>query len=258
MLMQPTLEKLRQMGLNGMADALMSQLQQSDLNQWSFEERLSWLVDHEWTYRQNRRLARRLREARLRVAACPEDVDYRTPRGLDGPGFRHLLTCQWLRRRENVVITGPTGVGKTYLACALAHAACREGYSARYYRLPRLLMELLLAKADGSYPKLLTRLARIDLLVLDDWGIAPISAAESRELLEVMDDRSQTRSTLVASQLPLDKWHEVMGDPTVADAVLDRLVHGAHRIVLRGESMRKRTPAPAGTGQTDVEEGGIK
>lgn len=239
-MIQPTIDKLRTMKLIGLADSLLTQLQSPDTNDLSFEERISLLVDNEWTYRQNKRLARLLREAKLRMAACPEDVDYRHPRGLDRAVMRSLFTCQWIGDHLNVLFTGPTGCGKTYLACALAQAACRHGFTARYYRLPRLISELLLAKADGSYPKFLARLARVDLLVLDDWGLSPLSASDSHELLEVIDDRSQTCSTVVASQLPLEHWHSSIADPTVADALLDRLIHSAHKIELSGDTMRKK------------------
>src|SRR5690554_91788 len=239
MLTQPTLEKLRQMRLIGMAEAFADQLDRPDIHELSFEERLGLLVDHEWTYRQDRRMARLLREAKLRIPASLEEIDYHHPRGLDRSVMRSLGTCDWVRRHQAILITGPTGSGKTFLACALANAACRQGFSARYYRLPKLMTELAMAKGDGSYPKLLRKLARTEVLILDDWGLATLSESESRELLEVIEDRTQARSTIVASQLPISEWHGTMADPTAADAILDRLVHTAHKIALKGESMRK-------------------
>jgi len=227
-----------------MADALVAQQQQPEMQGLTFEERLGLLVDLEWTYRQNRKLTRLLKAAKLRIPSCIEDIDYAHPRGLDRTVMRALATCQWVQQHQQILITGPTGVGKTYVACALANAACRQGYTARYYRVPRLLQELATAKADGSYPRLMNTLVKTEVLVLDDWGLAPISAGESRDLLEVIDDRTQKRSTIVSSQLPLEHWHTGIGDPTVADAILDRLVHGAHKIALKGESMRKAGKAP--------------
>lgn len=244
MLNQTTLTRLRELRLRGMADALVAQQQQPEMQGLTFEERLGLLVDLEWTYRQNRKLARLLKAAKLRVPACIEDIDYEHPRGLDRMLMRTLATCQWVEQQQQILITGPTGVGKTYVACALANAACRHGYTARYYRLPRLLQELATAKADGSYPHLMNTLLKTEVLILDDWGLAPISAAEARDLLEVIDDRVQKRSTIVSSQLPLEHWHTGIGDPTVADAILDRLLHGAHKIALKGESMRKVLKAP--------------
>ncbi|MDR7462970.1 MAG: IS21-like element helper ATPase IstB [Armatimonadota bacterium] len=239
MLTQKTLDRLHQMRLWGMAEAFAAQLQKPDYQRLSFEERFGLLVDQEWASRQNRRLARLLSQVRLRLPACLEDVDYRHPRGLDRSLLRSLSTGDWLRARQNVLITGPTGVGKTFIACALANAACRQGFTARYYRVPPLLAELGIARGDGSYPRLLNQLARIDLLVLDDWGLAPFTDTQGRDLLEVLDDRAQARSTIVASQLPPDHWHGLMPDPTVADAILDRLVHNAHNIALKGESVRR-------------------
>jgi len=189
--------------------------------------------------RQNRRLARLLKEAKFRVAACMEDIDYQHPRGLDRTVMRSLATCQWVEYGQHILIVGPTGVGKTFIACALGNAACRHGYTVRYYRVPRLLTDLATARVDGSFRRILNTLSRTDVLILDDWGLAPISVAESRDLLEVIDDRTQARSTVIASQLPIETWHSVIGDATVADAILDRLVHGAHKLNLKGESMRK-------------------
>lgn len=237
--LQTTIERLREMRLRGMADALVRQQQQPELQSLSFEERLELLVDQEWLDRQNRRLARLLKEAKFRVAACMEDVDYQHPRGLDRTVMRSLAACQWVEYGQHILIAGPTGVGKTFLACALGNAACRHGYTVRYYRVPRLLAELATARVDGSLRRILNTLSRTDVLILDDWGLAPISVAESRDLLEVIDDRTQARSTVIASQLPIETWHSVIGDATVADAILDRLVHGAHKLNLKGESMRK-------------------
>ncbi|MER3486168.1 MAG: AAA family ATPase [Chloroflexota bacterium] len=236
MLVQHTLDRLRQMGLHGMAQALETQRTQPDVHGLTFEDRLGLLVDQEWTLRQNRRLTRLLQEAKLRFpTACLEDVDYHRPRGLDRSLLRSLGTGEWIRAQQVVLISGPTGIGKSWIACALGNAACRQGFSTRYYRVPRLLTDLALAHADGSYP----RLAKTHLLVLDDWGLAPLSASDARELLEVIEDRVQVHATLITSQLPLDALHSAIADPTLADAILDRLVHHAHKLVLKGESMRK-------------------
>jgi DNA replication protein DnaC len=200
-------------------------------------------VDHEWLRREENRLTRRLKAARLKTPATVEEVDLHTPRGLDRQVFLSLVGGDYLRHHHNLVIAGPTGVGKTFLACALADKACRDGFGARYYRLPRLCFELALARADGSYLKLLSGLAKTDLLILDDWGISPLEGQAQHDLLEVIDDRAQTHSTLVASQVPPGAWHQLFTDPTVADAVLDRLLHNAIRIDLKGGSMRKKTAA---------------
>ncbi len=241
MLTHPILDQLLDMKLIGMHRALAEQLQMSDPPPMNFEERLGLLVDRELTERADRRLQYRLRKARLKQHACVEDIDYRHRRGLDKRLMRQLVDGEYLRRHHNILITGPAGVGKTWIACALAHKACRDGYTARYLRLPRLAQELAIARADGRYAKLLREYARADLLVLDDWAIVPMTEEMRRDLLEILDDRHNRKSTLVTSQLPAAKWHEYLGEPTIADAILDRLVHSAYRLELKGESMRKTT-----------------
>jgi DNA replication protein DnaC len=240
MLTHPTLDKLQTLKLSGMYHALVEQLQMADIAALSFEEPFGLLVDRELTERDTRRLTTRLRQAKLRQTACIEDIDYRHPRGLDKAVMARLVTCQWVREHHNVLITGPTGIGKTWLGCALGHKACREGLTVLYLRLPRFLPELALAQGDGRYRKVLTTLAKTDLLILDDWGLAPLSEENRRDLLELVEDRHECRATLVASQLPVEHWHEALGNPTLADAILDRLVHNAYKITLQGESMRKR------------------
>lgn len=242
MLTQETIEKLRQMRLKAMAEAFEAQMDDPESQHLSFEERFSLLVDREWTARRDRKLARLLKEARLKIPASPEDIDYRAPRALDRSLFRSFLGCKWVRDGRNLIVIGPTGIGKTFLVCALGNAACRQGFITRYYRLPRLLGDLELARADGSFPAFISRLAKLDLLILDDMGLAPLTATEARLLLEVIDERSMLRSTVMSSQLPLDKWHATLGDPTVADAILDRLIHSSHKVLLKGESMRKVIP----------------
>ncbi|AHK78601.1 ATPase AAA [Ectothiorhodospira haloalkaliphila] len=239
MLKHPTLDKLHALKLTGMAAALADQVATPDIQELSFEERLGLLVDRETTERENRRMASRLRQAKLRHTASLEDLDYRNPRGLDKGLIQSLAACQWVKEHLNILITGPTGVGKTWLACALAHKACREGHTAHYVRLTRLLRELSIAKGDGQYAKLLANLAKVDVLILDDWGLMKLNAENRRDLLEVLEDRHGRRSTIATSQLPMDQWHDVIGDATLADAILDRLVHNAYKINLRGESMRK-------------------
>jgi len=236
---QQTLERLRQMRLPGMVQAYLRDSQTEGITELSFEERLSLIVDHEWALRESNRIARLCKKARFRVAAMPEDIDYQHPRGLKRSQFQELLRCDWIRQGHNVLIVGPTGVGKTFLACALGNAACRQGISVRYYRVPTLLREAAIAQGDGQYFDLLRTLRKADLLILDDWGLANLLPAESRDLLEVLEDRSQRCSTLVASQLPIEHWYQSLGDSTIADAILDRIIHNAHKVMLRGESMRK-------------------
>jgi DNA replication protein DnaC len=223
-----------------MSHALEEQMQSPDISQLSFEERLGLLVDREITERDNRRLTSRLRQARLKQQACLEDIDYQANRGLDKTLLLKLSDCQWAKKAINILITGPTGIGKSWMACALAQKACREGYSAYYQRLTRLLQELPLARGDGSYAKLLARLAKTDVLVLDDWGLVKLNAEQRRDLLEILEDRHGSRATIITSQLPIDQWHDIIGDATLADAIMDRLVHNAYKINLTGESMRKK------------------
>ncbi len=240
MLTHPILDQLLQLKLTGMHRALGEQLNMSDIDTLSFEERLGLLIDRETTERADRRLQYRLRAARLKQPACVEDIDYRHRRGLDRRLMQQLATGQYLRDKLNVLICGPAGVGKTWLSCALAHKACRDGHTARYLRLPRLLEDLAIARADGRYLKLLRDFARTDLVLIDDFGLANLNDDARRDLLEILDDRHDRKSTLVTSQLPVETWHDYIGDPTLADAILDRLVHNAYRLNLNGESMRKK------------------
>jgi DNA replication protein DnaC len=238
-LIEQTLEKLYDMKLNGMADAFKEQIQQTHTHDLSFEERFSLLVDRQWTWKEDRRMKRLLSNAKLKINGCIEDMDFKAPRGLDKSLILRLCNCHWIRNAQNVIITGPTGVGKTYLACALANSACRMGFSAYYIRLPRLFQDLAVAKGDGSYPKIMKKLLKTRLLLLDDLGLAPMNASERRDLLEVIEDRHGISSTIVSTQMPIESWHDNIKDPTIADAILDRLVHNAHKITLKGESMRK-------------------
>jgi len=240
MLHQPTIEKLMAMRLEAMVEAWKSFEQDENTQQLSFEEKLSLMVDRLWTSRQNLALQRRLRYAKLRGNACVEDIDYRAARGLDKSMVRALASgSAWVERHENLFLVGPTGVGKSYIACALAHKACRDGYLVLYMRAAALFRDLALARADGSLRNLLARLGRVDVLVIDDWAMAPMTESERRDFWEICEERYQTRSTVLTSQLPVAQWHEQIGDPTMADGILDRLVHNAHRIEMRGESMRK-------------------
>jgi len=238
MLNHPTLEKLRALRLTGMADAFQEQLTKP-LPDLDFESRLGLLIEQEWYLRENRRLKRRLVQAKFQQPACVEDIDFKHPRGLNKSNILELARGQWLHQHLNLLITGPTGCGKTYLACALAHKACLTGFTSRYYRLPRLWHELKIAKADGSYSNWLSQLAKIDLIILDDWGITPPDEEQRRDLLEILDDRYKQHSTIITSQLPITHWHEHLNDATLADAILDRLIHNSIRIELKGDSLRK-------------------
>jgi len=239
MLNEETTEKLYSMKLNGMADAFKEQLLQPATNELSFEERFGLLVDRQWSWKEDRRMRRLLSGAKLKINGCIEDIDYKTPRGIDKSVILHLANCDWIKKAQNILITGPTGVGKTYLACALTNRACRMGFSSFYIRIPRLFQELAIARGDGSYPRIMKTLSKAKVLVLDDLGLAPMTAPERQDLLEVIEDRHGLSSTIVATQLPIEDWHENIRDPTIADAILDRLIHSAHKINLKGESMRK-------------------
>lgn len=238
MLNHQTMEKLIGLRLEGMAQALEEQRRQTDISQLDFEERFGLLVERQWLWRENRALAARLHHAQLKVAASLEDIDYRHPRGLKRAQIDQLRASQWVGEHRNCLITGPTGSGKTYLACALAHQACRDGHRVGYYYAPKLFRELQNAQADGSLMKLLKKLSRAALIVIDDFGVAAVTGKQYRDLLEILDDRHGLGSTLMTSQFPVDEWHGVINDATVADAILDRLVHNAYRLKLEGESMR--------------------
>jgi DNA replication protein DnaC len=238
-LKQQTLEKMNAMRLLATAKEFERQLGSPELAELSFEERVGMMTDAEWTWREQRKLDRRLRVAKLRyTAASLEDVDYKARRGLDRQVVLALATCGWIRDHHNVFVVGPTGIGKSFLACAFAERACRSGFSAYYVRVPRLLHDLSVARGDGSYGRVLAKLAKIDLLAIDDWLLSPLKDAERRDLLEVIEDRNQRGSTLIATQLPVDSWHQAIGDDGVADAICDRLIHCAHRLELKGPSMR--------------------
>lgn len=241
MLTPPTFDQLRALKLTGMFKALQEQEQMPDIERLGFLERLGLLADREKNERDNRRLVTRLRFAKLKQAASLEDLDLHTPRQLDRARVHTLANCQWVAEHLNILITGATGVGKSYLACAFAQKACRVGYTAFYQRLPRLLGELEIARGDGRYPKLMRQLAKVNVLVLDDFGLEnSLNDRQRRDLLEILDDRYGIHSTIVTSQVPIDHWHHSIGDPTLADAILDRLVHNAHRIALKGKSMRDK------------------
>lgn len=238
-MVQQTVDRLHDLRLKKLAEAYLEQKNRGDCGGLTFDERFQLLVEAEWLDRMERRVKRRLKHAKLKQrAACLEDVDYTSRRGLDRKVIEDLATCHWIRNGRNVILTGATGVGKTWLACALSNRACREGLSVRYYRVPRLAHELTLARCDGSFLKLLGELARTDLLILDDWALSPLEGQVQHDLLEIIDDRAGARSTIVTSQLPMAKWHDVIADPSVADALLDRLVRTAVKIEMKGDSLR--------------------
>ncbi|MDD4201062.1 MAG: IS21-like element helper ATPase IstB [Eubacteriales bacterium] len=242
MLNQQTMSRLYELKLTGMAEAFADQLNQPDMDKLSFAERFGLIVDHQWTWKENNRMDRYLKNAQLKLNACVEDIDYKTPRGIDQSVMMSLISCDWVKRHHNIIITGPTGTGKTFLACALTNKACREGYRALYIRAPKFSYQMTLAQGDGSYGKTINKFAKTHVLVIDDLGLAPMNDAERRALLEVVEERHGHASTIVTSQLPVAHWHEQIGDPTIADAILDRLIHNAHKISLsmKGESMRKK------------------
>jgi DNA replication protein DnaC len=246
MLNQPTLEKLHTLKLHGMADAFRTQLETIGMTDLGFEERFALLVDHQWLWKENRALARRLRAAKLREPATIEDIDFQHPRGLDRKLIRTLSSGEWIRQKQNLVLTGPTGIGKSWLGCALAQKACRDGYVVMQLRMSELFRDLSTAHADGSIGRLLLKLSRIDVLQLDDFAMAPLNDRERRDFLEVCDDRYQRRSLILTSQMPVSHWHEQIGDPTIADSILDRLVHNACRIELDGDSIRKKRKGKTG------------
>jgi len=243
MLIHPTVDRLRSLGLAAMADTLAELQNNPEAAEMPHADWLGLLIDREVTSRDNRRLARRLTNARLRQAATLENVDYRTARGLDRSLFQTLATSQWIRDCNHLVIVGPTGTGKSWLACALGNKACRDGFSVLYKRTSRLFADLAQARGEGRLLRLISALERINLLILDDWGPEPLSADQRRDLLEIVDDRYDKGSLLITSQLPVSQWHDVVADPTLGDAILDRIVHNAHRIELKGDSLRRRTDA---------------
>jgi len=234
-------ERLLALRLTGMAKAFDDQLRQPDIDSLAFEQRLALMIDREVTERDNRRLLTRLKFASLRQNAVVEDIDLRGARGIDRAFFQSLVDGDWISRKHNLLITGATGTGKSWIACALGHKACRDNRSVLYHRLPRLFEALALARGDGRYQRLLKSLSRVELLILDDWGLAPLSGEQRRDLLEIVDDRHQRGATIITSQVPVEHWHDVIADPTIADAVLDRIIHNAYRLELKGDSMRKIT-----------------
>lgn len=244
MLMEQTLDRLNAMKLFGLAEGLQQQLGSAEHAKLSFDERIGLLVDAEWLAREQRKLKTRLKAAKLRYQASLENVNFKHPRNLDRQVVLSLGNCAFVQNRHNLVITGPTGIGKSYLACAFVERACRRGFKAAYVRLPRLLQQLAIGRGDGSYARILDRLARLDLLAIDDWLLAPLGDSERRDLVEVVEDRSERASTLIASQVPTKSWHASIGDPNLADAICDRLLHNAHRIALKGPTLRNTEDGP--------------
>lgn len=240
MLIHPTLDNMKALKLFGMVKALEAQFEMKEIEELVFEDRLGLLVDAELIARENKQLQSRLKTAKLRLAACMEDLDTKAARGLDRAVIAALASCEWIRRRRNVLVTGPTGAGKTYVSCALAQKACRERFTVAYERASKLFHDLAIAKADGRYGRLLSNMAKKDVLVIDDFAMSPLTDEQRRDLLEIVEDRYDRRSTIIASQVPVEHWHEIIGDPTIADAILDRLVHNAHKLCIKGESIRKK------------------
>lgn len=252
MLREPLFEKLTSMKLWGMLEGLREQMENPQYKKLSFEERLGLLLDREWNLRQDRGLNRRLQVAKFREAAVMEDLELSSKRGLQRNQVLYLAQQDWIREKLNVIITGPTGAGKTYLACALGNAACRNHFSVRYFQMSRLLQKLALSQADGSYPKLLNSLAKAQLLILDDWLRSPLTKSQTNDILEIIEDRYKLSSTILATQIPVAEWHERMANPTLADAIMDRVVHNAYRLELKGESMRKSTSNLTHVGHKEV------
>jgi len=240
MLTQPTIEKLNAMKLTAMARAFADQIQCPDITQLTFEERFGLIVDHQMTDLENRRMQNRLKKAKLRLPASIEDIDFKQGRGLDRSTVMSLALNQWVKSHHNILVTGPTGAGKSYLACALAQKACRDGYTTLYQRVPRLLQDIAVSRLDGRYAKLIAPIIKCEVLILDDLLISPLTREEQRELLEIVEERYDRKATIVTSQLPVKAWHDAMQDPTLADAILDRLVHNAYKLELKGESMRRK------------------
>ncbi len=251
MVREQTFEKLHSLKLSGFAQALESQLKDPETAALAFEDRLAMLVDAQWLWRENRAAASRLRRARLKLTASMEDIDYRHPRRLDRSLMRSLAGCDWVRQRHNIALTGPAGVGKTYLCCALLEKACRQGFTALYTSASKFFRQLAVAWADGSFDPLLAKLARTDVLAVDDWGLTPMTDMERRHFLEVLDDRCESRSTILTSQFPVHTWHELVGNPTLADAIVERVLSNCHRIELQGESLRP-VQAKDGAGETEA------